>query len=169
MKQFKIYKTILCHKIEIVFCFASFVSLRERPPMAIKMCSFCLERDHYVRNNTIITCPKLLANKCNHCLKFGHTTNFCKEKNRQPHCDPRSEKATSTPKATSRYAILELLEANDCELEKSDCEEEVEELENISLNDDSDDSDDSDELPPVSAIVWGKGFACKKKKQWSDY
>ena len=69
----------------------------------------------------------------------------------------------------SRYAILELLEVNDNELETSDneletsdCEEESEELEDIDL------TDDSEDLPPVSAIVWGKGFACTNKKKWSD-
>jgi len=164
--------------------------------MAIKMCSFCLERDHYVRNQTIVTCPKLLASKllaskCSHCLKFGHTLNFCKEKTRQDYCasSPKLQpknilpNPNPNPKKMSRYAILELLEVNDNELEtsdneletsdneldksdseldKSDTEEESEELEDIDL------TDDSEDLPPVSAIIWGKGFACTNKKKWSD-
>lgn len=131
--------------------------------MANKMCSFCLERDHYVRNQTILTCPKLLSSKCSHCLKIGHTLNFCKEKNRQPKNILLTPNPNPNPKMTSRYAILDLLDVNDCELEKSDGEEESEDLEDIDL------TDDSEELPPVSAIVWGKGFACKNKKKWSDY
>ena len=65
----------------------------------------------------------------------------------------------------SRFAALEVKE---CEFDNSseyDCDSESESEINTQKNDYSED----DELPPVSAIIWGKGFASNyKKNKWSD-
>jgi hypothetical protein len=53
-------------------------------------CSFCATKginaphDHYLRASKLpgaaITCPTLLATKCTHCSRSGHTARFCGEK-----------------------------------------------------------------------------------------
>ena len=149
-------------------------------------CSFCLENDHYLRNKTIVTCPKLLATQCNICYKFGHTTTFCKEKSEKSekpktiykrinYSTPQSQivksKKTDFITVASRFAALEVKEYDFDNTSEYDCDDEIEpnieEIEKIK-NEESKESDD-DELPPVSAIVWGKGFASKyKTTKWSD-
>jgi len=148
--------------------------------MATKICSFCLSNDHYLRNKTIVTCPKLLVTQCNICNNFGHTTNFCREKPEKPenpekpklikssnYAKPQSQIAKSKKSdfiaIASRFGALEVKE---CEFDNNsdyDCDDEIE------TNTQEYCEEDDDELPPVSAIIWGKGFASNyKAKKWSD-
>ena len=152
--------------------------------MATKFCSFCLSNDHYLRNKTIVTCPKLRLTQCNICYNFGHTTNFCKEKPEKPdksekpktinssvYAKPQSQivkpKKNDFLAIASRFGALEVKESEfdnssdyDCD---DDCDDETE------TNTQEYCEEDDDELPPVSAIVWGKGFASNyKAKKWSD-
>jgi hypothetical protein len=141
-----------------------------------KNCTFCLGNDHYLRNQTAVTCPKLLDTQCNSCYKFGHTTNFCKENpektrklNSNTYSKPQSlivkPKKNDFLAVASRFAALEVKE---CDFDNSsdyDCDSESESEINTQKNDYSED----DELPPVSAIIWGKGFASNyQKNKWSD-
>lgn len=143
----------------------------------IKTCSFCLGNDHYLRNQTTVTCPKLLDTQCNRCYKFGHTTNFCKENPENPE-KPKSIISSNYSKpqlqiikpmkndcltVASRFAALEVKE---CDFDNSSdyyCDSESE------INTQENEYSEEDDLPPVSAIIWGKGFATNyQKKKWSD-
>lgn len=144
-----------------------------------KNCSFCLGNDHYLRNQTAVTCPKLLDTQCNSCYKFGHTTNFCKENpdklekvrifNSIHSSKPQSlivkPKKNNFLAVASRFAALEVKECDFDNSSEYDCDSESESDIHTQKNDYSED----DELPPVSAIIWGKGFASNyKNKKWSD-
>ena len=152
--------------------------------MTTQVCSFCLGNDHFLRNKTIVTCPKLLLTQCSICYNFGHTTNFCKEKLavsikvEKPaaiYSKPQSQIVKPSNKnkflaVASRFAALEVKESDVDNSSEYDCDDETE----ITLqvpqekNPEYEEYDD-DELPPVSAIIWGKGFASKyEAKKWSD-
>ena len=139
--------------------------------MATQICSFCLGNDHYLRNKSIVTCPKLQMTQCNICYNFGHTTNFCKEKPRQlvtNYSKPKPQivkpKKNDFITVASRFAALDVKESDVDNSSDYDCDVETE-TNTQKNNEDYDENED--ELPPVSAIVWGKGFATQKKK-WSD-
>ena len=147
--------------------------------MATKICSFCLGNDHYLRNKTVVTCPKLLVTQCNICYNFGHTTNFCKEKPEKPktinssvYAKPQSQiakpKKNDFITVASRFAALDVKESEFDNSSDYDCDDETETK--IVENEAEESPDyDEDELPPVSAIVWGKGFVTKyQTKKWSD-
>jgi hypothetical protein len=144
-----------------------------------KTCSFCLGNDHYLRNQIAVTCPKLLDTQCNNCYKFGHTTNFCKENpdklekvrifNSIHSSKPQSlivkPKKNNFLAVASRFAALEVKECNFDNSSDYDSDSESE----IDINTQKNDYSEDDELPPVSAIIWGKGFASNyQKKKWSD-
>lgn len=143
-----------------------------------KICSFCLGNDHYLRNQTTVTCPKLLDIQCASCYKFGHTTNFCKEKPEKPrtfnssnYSKPQSlivkPKKNDFLAVASRFAALEVKECDFDNSSEYDCDSESE-SESVINTQEKEHSED-DELPPVSAIIWGKGFATNyQKKKWSD-
>ena len=152
--------------------------------MATKICSFCLGNDHYMRNKTIVTCPKLLVTQCNICYNFGHTTNFCKEKPKKqekpkivsvsvsnyskPHSQIVKPKRNECIGIASRFAALEVKEGDTDNSSEYDCDDERENATQETKQNDYEEYDEN-ELPPVSAIIWGKGFATKyRKEKWSD-
>lgn len=152
--------------------------------MTTQVCSFCLGNDHYLRNKTIVTCPKLLLTQCGICYNFGHTTNFCKEKlvvsikSEKPTADyskPQSQIVKSSNKnkflaIASRFAALDVKESDVDNTSDYDCDDETENTPQVSEQRIPEYEEyDDDELPPVSAIIWGKGFASNyKAKKWSD-
>lgn len=105
-----------------------------------KNCSFCLGNDHYLRNQTAVTCPKLLDTQCNSCYKFGHTTNFCKENpdklekvrifNSIHSSKPQSlivkPKKNNFLAVASRFAALEVKECDFDNSSEYDCDSESE-------------------------------------------
>jgi len=147
------------------------------------VCSFCSENNHSLRNKTTVTCPKLLVTQCNICYNFGHTTNFCKLKLEKP--TPHSVKPQIVKPQivkpqivkpqknnflaiAARFAALEVKELDFDNSSEYDCDDETE-TNIVEKKAEESPEYDEDELPPVSAIVWGKGFASKyKTKKWSD-
>jgi hypothetical protein len=70
----------------------------------------------------------------------------------------------------SRFAALDVKELEFDNSSEYDCDDETET--NVQVSEEKNpeyEEYDDDELPPVSAIIWGKGFASKYKgKKWSD-
>ena len=123
-------------------------------------CKICYDRgsakfnDHNVRDaagNT--TCVYLLNTKCIKCGYFGHTSKYCKmpavasdannNLNNLKHIEIEISKKPK--KTVNPFELLESLDDKD---------------ETINLKENS--------LPPITEIVWGKGFVNTKYNLWSD-
>ena len=87
-----------------------FMGIRHQQPTMSCYCSFCASsgihapHDHYLRASkapgAAITCPKLLATKCSHCNRAGHTVKFCGERRDQERLVREASRAKTAAKIT---------------------------------------------------------------------
>ena len=117
-------------------------------------CKMCFDSgrsgfdNHNVKDSSgNITCTYLLNIKCHNCGNFGHTPKYCKVKTSptiksvtfSSTCKPPVK--TSTTDSFNQFTLL--------------CENQ---------NDDREVFD----LPPVSDIIWGVGFASSNNNLWAN-
>lgn len=124
-------------------------------------CKICYDRgspkfnDHNVRDSAgNTTCVYLLNTKCIKCGYFGHTSKYCK-----------MPAVASAPKNNN----LNTLKHIEIEINKKP-KKTVNPFELLESLDDKDDTINLEEnsLPPITDIVWGKGFVNTKYTMWSD-